>query len=374
MTPAGSSPTLARAPRAPRVQPAQRVPRVLVAFAAALALAFGLVVVAPDSLPRADAAVPVSPALRGLAEGVDTSKWQHPHGAAVDWKAAAGSGKSFAFIKATEGYGPENDHYTQDVRDARAAGMVIGSYHKARPSMDAARQARAFAETLQAAGGPQLPPVLDIEIDEGRSPAQIVAWTRTFLTETQRLTGRTPIVYTYRYFWITKTGNSTAFTDYPLWIAEYNKPEPTFPLAGGWTEWTFWQRAGDDGTSPGFPSAVDLNVFAGTRSDLQKWVGPVTPGSPQPSAPAPKPAPTPVTPAARDDAGTSEAGGSSLPTRITIPAIPGIRLPAGVTLPMTITLPPELLSGAENLAGGDLLGAALLDSLPAELLKAAEFS
>lgn len=347
--------------------------RALLALAAAVALVLGLAAV---TAPRAGAVVPLSPALRDLAQGVDSSKWQHPHGAAVDWKAAARSGKTFAFVKATEGYGPENDYYVQDVRDARAAGMVIGSYHKARPSMDAARQARAFAERLQSVGGPQLPPVLDIEIDEGKSPAQIVAWTRTFLEETQRLTGRTPIVYTYRWFWITKTGNSTAFTKYPLWIAEYNQPEPTFPLVGGWKEWTFWQRAGNDGTSPGFSSAVDLNVFAGSREDLRAWVGPVTPGAPQGPAPAPKPAPKPVDPAARDEV---TVGGSSLPTKITIPAIPGVRLPAGLTLPMTVSLPPELLRGAEGflggeLSGGDLLGPALLDSLPAELLKAAEFS
>ncbi len=331
--------------------------RALIALASALALILGLAVLAT---PRASAVVPVSPALAPLAQGVDSSKWQHPHGAAVDWRAAANSGKSFAFIKATEGTAPENDFYQADVKAARAAGMVIGSYHKGRPSMDAAAQARAFATRLQSAGGPQLPPVLDIEIDEGRSPAQIVAWTQTFLEETKRLTGRTPIVYTYRWFWITKTGNSTAFTDYPLWLAEYNKPEPTFPLVGGWREWTFWQRAGNDGSSPGFSSAVDLNVFAGSREDLKAWVGPVSPG--KDTTPTPKP----VTPAARDEVAF---GGSSLPTKITIPAVPGVRLPPGVSLPMTLTLPPALLGGLVGTGGQTLL-----DGLPADLLKAAQFS
>lgn len=337
--------------------PSALATRALIALASALALILGLAVLAT---PGASAVVPVSPALARLAQGVDTSKWQHPHGAAVDWKVAANSGKSFAFIKATEGTAPENDFYQADVKAARAAGMVIGSYHKARPSIDAAAQARAFATRLQSVGGPQLPPVLDIEIDEGKSPAQIVAWTRTFLEETKRLTGRTPIVYTYRWFWITKTGNSTAFTDYPLWLAEYNTAEPTFPLIGGWHEWTFWQRAGNDGSSPGFSSAVDLNVFAGSREDLKAWVGPVSPG--QGTTPTPKP----VTPAARDEV---TVAGSSLPTKITIPAVPGVRLPPGISLPMTLTLPPELLRG---LVGPG--GQTLLDSLPAELLKSAQFS
>ena len=340
--------------------------RTLVALLTAVACAVSGLNWAPSA-----SAAPLSPALSGLAQGVDTSIWQHPGGAPIDWKTAAGAGTSFAFIKATDGVSPGNDFYETDVEQARAAGIVVGSYHKAHPAQDATQQARVFARQLQSVGGPQLPPVLDIEIDEGLSPAQLVTWTRTFLTETQRLTGRTPIVYTYRYFWLLKMGNTTEFTSYPLWIAEYGKPEPTFPLVGGWTEWTFWQRAGNDGRHPGFSTAIDLNVFAGSREDLQAWIGPVTPsGDTDPSpSPAPKPKPKPVAPVARDEVTTGT--GSAIPTKITIPAIPGVELPPGISLPMTLTIPPQLLDGAGSL-DGNLLG--LLDQLPLELLRSAEIS
>lgn len=312
-----------------------------------------------------DVAGDVAPALARFARGVDAANWQHPNDEDVDWKAAAKAGTNFAFLKATDGARPGNDYYADDAKAARAAGLVVGSYHKAHPAQDAKAQAKAFAQTIQKVGGNQLPPVLDIEIDEGKSPEEIVAWTRTFLEETKRLTGRTPIVYTYRWFWIEKTRNSTAFTDYPLWIAEYDRDEPTFPLIGGWKEWTFWQRLGDNGHSAGFSGPVDQDVFAGPKSDLEKWVGPVD-GSTGHTDPKPGPAPTKVDPAAH---GGTRIGGSSVPTKITIPAIPGVKTPPGIHLPMTIPLPAGLLEGA---GAGDLGG--LLDQLPAELLKSAQFS
>uniref|UniRef100_UPI001E4D06CF glycoside hydrolase family 25 protein n=1 Tax=Dietzia sp. SYD-A1 TaxID=2780141 RepID=UPI001E4D06CF len=270
----------------PAGQPSRHalLPRLVVALASAAALALGLLVVVMS--PRADAVVPLSPAFDGLARGIDSSSWQHPHGAPVDWHAAAASGQSFAFVKATEGTGPANRYYEADVADARAAGMAVGSYHKARPAMDPAIQARAFATRVQSVGGEQLPPVLDIETDEGKNPQELIEWTRVFLTELQHLTGRTPIVYTYRFFWIDRMANTTQFSEYPLWLAEYGVPEPTLPVIGGWDEWLLWQNS-ETGEVPGFAGPVDLNVFAGTIEELGAWIGPVSPGE----APVPEAAP-----------------------------------------------------------------------------------
>lgn len=274
MTPAGP---LARRPL---------LPRLLVALASAVVLSLGLLVVVLS--PRADAEIPLSPAYHGLAHGVDAASWQHPHGAGVNWSSAASSGQSFAFIKATEGTGPANRYYESDVADARAAGMLIGSYHKARPAMDPAQQAHAFADRLQSVGGPQLPPVLDLEVDEGLDPDELAGWTQVFLDTLTHRTGRTPILYTYRYFWIDRMANTTRFSEYPLWLAEYGVSEPTLPVIGGWDQWLFWQRS-ETGRVPGFTDAVDLNVFAGTDADLVAWLGEVEPVP----EPAPEPAPAP---------------------------------------------------------------------------------
>ncbi|MDO8395781.1 MAG: glycoside hydrolase family 25 protein [Dietzia sp.] len=328
----------------PAGQPARRalLPRLLVALASAAALALGLLVVVIS--PRADAVIPLSPVFDGLARGVDSSSWQHPHGAPVDWHAAAASGQSFAFIKATEGTGPANRYYEADVEQARASGMAVGSYHKARPAMDPAVQARAFATRLQSVGGAQLPPVLDIETDEGKNPEELIEWTHVFLTELQHLTGRTPIIYTYRFFWIDRMANTTRFSEYPLWLAEYGVPEPTLPVIGGWSEWLFWQNS-ETGEVPGFSGPVDLNVFAGTREELGAWTGPVTPGEAPAPQPAPEPAPAPeAAPAPApvlDPAPAPVAGGRAEPVTIVVPE--GLPAPDGVRLPETVTVPAHML-------------------------------
>lgn len=281
-----------------RATPARRpaIPGRLLAFVSAAMVTLGFVVaIGGDTTARTHAAAPLDPVFHGLALGVDASSWQHPHGAHVNWHDAGASGQSFAFIKATEGTGPANRHYEADTHAARSAGMLTGGYHMARPAMEPAQQAHAFADRLQAVGGPQLPPVLDLEYDEGLEPAELAEWTQVFLDTLRHRTGRTAIIYTYRSFWIDRMANTTRFADHPLWLAEYGVSQPTTPMIGGWDAWSFWQRA-DTGRVPGFTDDVDLNVFAGTRADLDAWSGPVTPvPDPAPApAPAPEPAPEPV--------------------------------------------------------------------------------
>ena len=317
MTPAGPPARATRARRSP-------IPRHLVVLASAALLTLGLVVaIGGNTNPRTHAAAPLDVAFHGLAEGLDTSSWQHPHGAHVDWHAASAAGQTFAFIKATEGTGPANRHYDSDIHAARAAGMLTGSYHMARPGMEPAQQAHAFANRLQAAGGPQLPPVLDLEHGEGLNPEELAEWTQVFLDTLEQRTGRTPIIYTYRYFWIDQMANTTRFAEYPLWLAEYDVSQPTTPVIGGWNKWTFWQRA-ETGQVPGVASSVDLNVFAGTRADLDAWSGPV--------APVPTPAPAPAPPAEPAPAPPAEPA----PPAQLVPAPPAEQAP-----PIELALPVE---------------------------------
>ena len=79
------------------------------------------------------------------------------------------------------------------------------------------------------------------------------------------MTGRTPCVYTYAYFWKQKMGNSAGFSAYPLWLASYSATKPG--LVGGWKSYTFWQytpRASMAGAS----RALDMSVFNGTQTQL----------------------------------------------------------------------------------------------------------
>jgi len=200
--------------------------------------------------------------------GPDVSGWQHPSGAAVDWPAVHAAGHDFTFIKATEGATFTNAYFGSDWSAAAAAGLYRGAYHFARPSSgSAAAQARYFAAKIGDQSRPlTLPPVLDLEEAGGLSPTALISWTSTFLTTLQSLTGRTPIIYTYPYFWRTAMAGSTAFTSYPLWIASYSTSSP--PTLG-WPTWTFWQYTAS-GSVRGVPGAgsVDVNRFNGSMASL----------------------------------------------------------------------------------------------------------
>ena len=334
--------------------------------------------------------------LASKPQGVDVSKWQHPSPNSIDWKAAAAGGKEFAFIKSTEGTEPGNDNLDSDVKGARAAGLHIGLYHKARPAMDATAQADAFAESVLEVGGEQLPPVLDFELDEGKNAEQLAAWVQEFMDRLEDKTGRTPIMYTYKSFWLVQMANTKKFSEYPLWLAEYRQQEPTSPQIGGWDSFTFWQYAGNDGQADGFPTPVDLNVFNGSKSELDKMVGSV--GSGAQDTPAPSggdttgesesesesgDSETGTDETTSDESGTEESGSGSgadsgdKPLTLTIPKlpIPEGSLPAGVTLPIKIVLPSSIFGVGSSGVSSDVDWLkSLLGGLPEEVLKSVEIS
>ena len=205
--------------------------------------------------------------------GVDVSKWQRPGGVALKWDEVAASGQKFAFIKATDGVEGDQKYFLEDSIAAAKAGLYVGSYHKAHPDRSATEQADQYVEALQQrdeqiSTDKTLPPVLDIELDNGLNPTQLQKWTKDFLERVEEKTGETPMIYTYRWFWQNPMGNSTDFTDYPLWLAAYQDSAPT-SLPGGWESMTFWQRS-STGRIDGIPTIVDEDVFNGTEAELQQ--------------------------------------------------------------------------------------------------------
>ena len=224
----------------------------VVGGAAAAALCLGVV-----ASPAAAAASPTGP---------DVSRWQH--GSPLSWAAVKASGHSFAFVKATEGSGYTNPYFATDWAGTRDVGLLRGAYHFARPSVGSAvGQARRFiAVAGTARGAGDLPPVLDLEQSGGLTPTQLTTWTRQFLTETQRLTGRTPIVYTYPNFWRTSMAGTKAFTGYPLWIASYTSAAA--PVMPAWSRWTFWQYSSTS-TVSGIAGKADMNRFNGSLTELR---------------------------------------------------------------------------------------------------------
>lgn len=203
----------------------------------------------------------------GPINGPDVASWQHPGGAAINWFAVRASGHEFAMVKATEGLDYVNPHFVEDGIGMRAAGVARGAYHYADVRQSPEAQAAFFASTAMpiVAGG--LPPVLDLEDAKGLPPGAVIDWTHRYLNAVQTLTGRQPIIYTYPNFWRTAMANTTEFTQYPLWIADYNGGNAPGPLPGGWRHWTFWQYT-DSGRIPGVNAAIDLNYYGGGLGDL----------------------------------------------------------------------------------------------------------
>lgn len=202
--------------------------------------------------------------------GIDVSKWQ----GTVNWTKVAASDQ-FAYVKATEGATYLSDTFAAQYTGAKAAGMYVGAYAFGRPDSAPILQADYFIHNSgYAADGQTLPPMLDLEWPYqingkyvapypcfGRSPAQMVTWIRTFVTEVRRLTGSPTMIYTTGNWWNGCTGNSTEFADQLLDVASYSAAAPT-TLPSGFAHWTLWQYA-SSGSLPG-----DQDVFTGTLDQL----------------------------------------------------------------------------------------------------------
>ena len=247
-------------------------------LAAVLAVLAVIAVLTPGS-EAAQAATSPRP------QGIDVSRWQSAGPSdtcavrGIDWSRVRASSRSFVLIRATKtsaGRTEADACYARNRSGALARGIYRGAYHYAVPSTragSAARDARAFAAVagrLQSAG--DLPPVLDLETSGGLKPAQLVAWTSTWLRTVRALTGRQPMIYTYPSFWRSAMANSTAFHAYPLWIANWTRT-PTVP--GGWPTWTIHQYSAS-GRVSGISGDVDLDVFNGTAAQLHAFAHPGT--------------------------------------------------------------------------------------------------
>ncbi len=235
---------------------------------------------AAPSAPVGTATVAPDVAQTGFLMGPDVSNWQHT-GGIIDWSAVAASGKSFAFVKATEGMNGTDPPFTNpffagDFAGAGGAGLYRGAYHRARPALplttagDQARQFVGVTGTLH--GALDLPPVLDLESTGGLTATDLTSWAANWLATVQQLTGRVPMIYTSPNFWATALANTTSLSNYPLWIARWTTAPDPLPLPGGWTSWMFWQYT-STGSIPGISGAVDISRFCCSLAKLAEISG-----------------------------------------------------------------------------------------------------
>jgi GH25 family lysozyme M1 (1,4-beta-N-acetylmuramidase) len=192
--------------------------------------------------------------------GIDVSYYQ----GTIDWDAVAADGVEFAFIRVSDGLGYPDSQFANNWQGAQAAGLLRGVYQFFREDEDPVDQAAYLLAQMGDLGDGDLPPVIDVESTDGAGPGEIVANVQEWIDHVEAATGRTPIVYTGKYFWQDNVG-STAFAGYPLWAAHYGVTCPD--IADQWDDWTFWQYS-SSGAVDGIAGDVDTNWFNGSWADL----------------------------------------------------------------------------------------------------------
>lgn len=226
-------------------------------------------------------------------QGMDVSS----HQGNVDWNRAWEQGARFAYAKTTEGMTYKNPNFNQQYNGSYSVGMVRGAYHFALPNVSSAfDQANFFVNNGGgwSADGRTLPPLLDIEYNPyaslgnvcfNMSHAQMVNWIRDFSNQVAVRTGRAPMIYTTTDWWEQCTGNSGAFRDNPLHIANYNEVGAG-RLPASWNVYSLWQYS-----STG-PFVGDSNVWNGNAAGLTAFArGGAAAPAPAPVVPAPVPGP-----------------------------------------------------------------------------------
>ena len=271
--------------------------RVLILGAGVLGLAV--------AVPRVDAA-------RDL--GVDLSHFQGETGMPqANWNQLAAEGRTFAFIKATEGLLPPGNidpawpttvwalllaqlnlgsgvfeysvldpAWPTNVQRATSAGILNGVYHFARPDnrpnvAGAVAEADHFVNTAGAAMGfGHLRPVLDLEVKAStQTGTMLTDWVVAFNDEVVRLKGAQaePIIYTGGGFANLLDSRVAA---YDLWLAQQSNPadpttaNPNLANTGSFGNWAFWQYSGSG--SAGGISPIDLDVVHTESQPLSAFV------------------------------------------------------------------------------------------------------
>jgi len=203
-------------------------------------------------------------------KGIDVSHWQ----GTIDWQKVKGDGIQFAIAKATEGTSFVDPEFAANWAGMKQTGVLRGAYHFFRASSDGVAQAQHFVQVMGPLADGDLPPVLDLEVMDGQPSATVIQRSKDFMAEVEKLTGRTPMLYSGGFF--KSLGNPSGFSQYYLWDAHWGVSCPNIPDAG-WSTWTFWQytdKSSVAGIGNGSTSAVDGDEFNGSLQDLIKFASP----------------------------------------------------------------------------------------------------
>ena len=199
-----------------------------------------------------------------MIKGIDVSGIQ----GIVDWHSVANAGYEFAICKCGNGNDGIDGTYSRNIAGAKTAGLKVAAYHviyplqtdPTHPNRDPVGQATMHFNASQG-----MISCADLEFPApqnwatwGISAAFINEWTQEYLAYYAQLSGQTPFLYSYPYFF-NAVNFTSAITMFPLWIASYTNV-PVIPHP--YTSWSIWQASGGSITLPGTNIPVDEDYIS----------------------------------------------------------------------------------------------------------------
>lgn len=199
-------------------------------------------------------------------QGIDVSHYQ----GTIDWRQISPKQIHFAIAKATGGTGFVDPQFKINWHEMRRRNIIRGAYHFFYADQSAQEQANHFLVTVGTLTAQDLPPIIDIEIQDHTQIKQLVNKVLVWLTTIEQATNRLPIIYSDSSF-ANQFLNDPRLAKYPLWIADYNNTLPPLPAPWQQSGWHIWQHT-DQGHIQGIQGFVDRNRFNGNLKQFNAFI------------------------------------------------------------------------------------------------------
>ncbi|AXI83442.1 muramidase [Xylella taiwanensis] len=198
-------------------------------------------------------------------KGIDISHWNGD----IDFIKVKGANIDYVFIKATEGATYHDPLYVKNRSGALSAGMKAGTYHYFRAlSSTPEAQKDNIVNVLTKNGFNSSHEYLALSVarvgNEEAKPEVIAdnLYKLLLLLGKEYIIGdRKPLIYCSKGFWDESVaGDRHNFSEYPLWVANWDVDEPKIPQT--WSKagktWSVWQYS-SKGSIPGINGDVLLD-------------------------------------------------------------------------------------------------------------------
>ena len=203
--------------------------------------------------------------LKDYHQGVDVS---HFNGR-INWHRVKKSGINFGYAKATQGVDFKDPYFHFNWIHMRRHDVYRGAYHFYDPKAKPELQAENFCDMVSELDRDDLVPMLDLEGNTigGLSIRDYQKNVLTWLEIVEKKLGKKPIIYTNHPFANSYLENQE-FTNYYLWIAEYDAYAPKTPETWHESGPLLWQYS-PSGEVDGIRGRVDRDVMISNIKKIQ---------------------------------------------------------------------------------------------------------